>query len=174
MSLILVGAEWESAFRNLMTLLKPGGYIQWIESDFSDEGFTCVTAANPSFMKQAREAHSLWMVKIGRSCREPRKLIDIFRKAGFEAVEGQLVPTDRTLRSAEDFSRLSMPVTLVGLENGLNMGKEPLEEVEKGMLREMMGSRNYFRHDIYVALGRKKGIYQETLASALAYTGQAS
>lgn len=158
LSIVLVGEEWESAVKNLITLLKPGGYLQWVDGDFSSSGMSCVSSASPSYLKQGLAAYHNWIQKSNKPCDDPRRLISIFQKdERLEAVEGMMMTSERTIRTKLDFTKASIPAFKLGLVR-MGMGEAEADEFEREMFMEAEGGGNYSKINMYVAVGRKRGV----------------
>jgi SAM-dependent methyltransferase len=93
-------AEWALAIENIMTLLKPGGWLQWIDSC----NFTLYNSVAGSSRAACQEIYdgldpfrAKDDVVIGMMMREPRNVRreDVFRKSGLLDVHEDVFSTDR-------------------------------------------------------------------------------
>ncbi|KAK4462849.1 S-adenosyl-L-methionine-dependent methyltransferase [Cladorrhinum samala] len=161
-------ADWARAVKNLMTLLKPGGWLQWIDSC----NFTLYNSAPGTSRSACREIYnglqpfrSKEDVVIGLMSREatdPRRE-DVFRGLGLVDVHEDVFSTDR-LQEPELHLRdkgtrnvivcfLGCLEELVGVE-GSGWTKERIENLKEEAMKEIdMGV--YHTLDQVCIIGRK-------------------
>jgi SAM-dependent methyltransferase len=144
-------AEWAHSIKNLVTLLKPGGWLQWIEScNFSLYNSVAGTsrAACQEIYDGLEPFRSKEDVVIGMMMREPKNVRreDVFREIGLVDVHEDVFSTDRLqdpeLQLRDKGTRnaivcfLGCLEDLVGVE-GSGWSKERVERVKEAAMREV-------------------------------------
>lgn len=162
--------EWTRAIANLTTLLKPGGWIQWIDScNFALYNSVPGTsrAACQEIYDGLEPFRSGVDVVIGLMMREARNLMreDVFGELGLVDVHEDVFSTDRLqdpeLRLRERGTRniivcfLGCLEGLVGVE-GSGWSKERIERVRGDAMREI-DHGVYHTLDQVCIIGRKIG-----------------
>lgn len=143
--------EWARATENLVTLLKPGGWLQWIDScNFALYNSVAGTsrAACQEIYDGLEPFRSKEDVVIGLMMREPKNVRreDVFRGLGLVDVHEDVFSTDKLqdpeLRLREKGTRnvlscfLGCLEELVGVE-GSEWSKERIERVNEEAMREI-------------------------------------
>ena len=161
-------AEWALAIANLMTLLKPGGWLQWIEScNFTL--YNSVPGTSRAACQELYDGLEPFRAKddivIGMFMREPKniKREDIFRKLGLMDVHEDVFSTDRLqepeLQLRDKGTRnaikcfLGCLETLVGVE-GSGWSQEKLETLKVKAMKEI-DEGVYHTLDQVCIVGRK-------------------
>ncbi|PMD59775.1 uncharacterized protein K444DRAFT_723081 [Hyaloscypha bicolor E] len=140
--------EWELAARNLFSLLKPGGYIQWMEADISE---SCTPLQNTpqacshSLASLAKYALSFLHSK-GTDPSGCRRLLEIFRCMGLEDCTQDVFSSDRDPSLRAEFSDVHARALLGILEQaGLQMWSgwnlEKVREWERRVVAELETGR---------------------------------
>ncbi|KAK6401114.1 hypothetical protein LTR95_019227, partial [Oleoguttula sp. CCFEE 5521] len=85
----LAGEQWHTTARNLLAMLKPGGYLQWEEADFAHPTYySAPTNPSTSSGLEVLHRHVLTVLQPhGRMMDEATQLPQICRQAGFEELE---------------------------------------------------------------------------------------
>jgi hypothetical protein len=158
--------EWILAVKNLMTLLKPGGWLQWIEScNFSL--YNSVPGASRSACQEIYDAlepmRNKEDVVIGMFMRESKNLKreEIWREIGLKEVHEDCFSTDR-LRDEEMREVLTRNVMtcFVGcleefvVVEGSGWTRERLERVMEEAMREIDNGVYHTMDDVCI-VGRK-------------------
>ena len=167
-SVAMTRAEWALALENITTLLKPGGWLQWIDScNFALYNSVAGTsrAACQEIFDSLEPFRAKDDVVIGMMMREPKnmKREDIFRKAGLVDVHEDVFSTDRLqdpgLQLRDKGTRnalvcyLGCIEGLVGVE-GSGWSKEKIERLKEAAMREV-GDGVYHTLDQVCIVGRK-------------------
>lgn len=152
---------WQATLKNLITLLKPGGCITWTDGNFliargfrgSDPQSTCGHALTTG----QRQLNTTLRKRFGFSFPDFGQL---FRDAGLEGVEEDVISTDRLAEQRREFTEIGVGAVFGGLSNLSKAGedgywtKEEVEERRALAVRDME-SGAYLRWDIHVAVGFK-------------------
>jgi len=161
-------AEWTRSIENLVTLLKPGGWLQWIEScNFSL--YNSVAGTSRAACQEIYDGLEPFRFKedvvIGMMMREPKNVRreDIFREIGLVDVHEDVFSTDRLqdseLQLRDKGTRnaivcfLGCLEDLVGVE-GSGWSKERIERVKEEAMREV-DKGVYHTLDQVCIVGRK-------------------
>ncbi|CAM1507986.1 Fc.00g048340.m01.CDS01 [Cosmosporella sp. VM-42] len=163
-------AEWAQAIKNLMTLLKPGGWLQWIDScNFALYNSVAGTsrAACQEIYDGLQPFRSKDDVVMGLMMREPKNMRreDVFRELGLADVHEDVFSTDRlqdpelNLRDKGTRNVISCFLgcleELVGVE-GSGWSKERIEKVKEEAMAEI-DKGAYHTLDQVCIIGRKIG-----------------
>ncbi|OQO14978.1 hypothetical protein B0A48_00360 [Cryoendolithus antarcticus] len=101
--LALVGEQFSVAARNLMTMTKSGGWIQWGEADAGD-------ITHRGLVSQALKALYSRGLKVlhtqGRMLDEPRRLKEVLEQVGFEEIEEKVVSVDEVEAVRQGFNKM--------------------------------------------------------------------
>ncbi|UZP43379.1 hypothetical protein NXS19_011195 [Fusarium pseudograminearum] len=163
-------AEWSRAIENLITLLKPGGWLQWIDScNFALYNSVAGTsrAACQEIYDGLQPFRSKDDAVIGLMMREPKNMRrkDVFQELGLVDIHEDVFSTDRLqdpdLQLREKGTRniivcfLGCLEELVGAE-GSGWSKERIEKVKEEAMREI-DNGIYHTLDQVCIIGRKIG-----------------
>lgn len=163
-------AEWAGAIENLMMLLKPGGWLQWIDScNFALYNSVAGTsrAACQEIYDGLQPFRSKDDVVIGLMMRDPKNMRreDVFREAGLVEVHEDVFSTDR-LHDADlhlrDKGTRNVIICFLGcLEelvrvDGSGWSKERIETLKGEAMREI-DKGAYHTLDQVCIIGRKVG-----------------
>lgn len=163
-------ADWARAVGNLATLLKPGGWLQWIDScNFAL--YNSVAGTSRAACQEIYDGLQPFRAKddlvIGLMMREPANLRreDVFRELGFVDVHEDVFSTDRLqqpeLELRDKGTRNVMACflgclgELVGVE-GSGWSKERIEKLKEEAMREI-DQGVYHTLDQVCIIGRKAG-----------------
>jgi hypothetical protein len=161
-------AEWARAIENLVTLLKPGGWLQWIDScNFALYNSVPGTsrAACQELYDSMEPFRSKDDIVIGMMMREPKNVRreDVFREIGLVDVHEDVFSTDRLqdpelkLRDKGTRNMIACFIgcleVLVGVE-GSEWSKERIEMVKEKAMREV-DKGVYHTLDQVCIVGRK-------------------
>jgi hypothetical protein len=153
--------DWAKATVNLLQLLKAHGAIQWEEADFITGrrlrgGVGGTTANNLAFGLQPMVDLFTERYKYGYST-----LPDVFKAAGLERVEQDIVSSDRLLENREVMGRLSIEAVFGWARKEREKGGgdfwpgHSLEDVETRAYEDLRHGA-YAQFDIYNTIGFKK------------------
>ncbi|KAF2476362.1 uncharacterized protein BDR25DRAFT_277426 [Lindgomyces ingoldianus] len=152
---------WESTLRNVLTLLKPGGAIQWIEGDF----FVARGFRGSSSTSSGGHFLTLGQLKLNGTLKERfgynfPNWMNMFTEAGLQNVEEDVLSTDRLPEQRSDFTEIGLGAVFGGLKNLSSTKTEGYwTEQEVGEYRqkaiEDMKSGAYLRWDLHVSIGFK-------------------
>ncbi|KAH8669059.1 S-adenosyl-L-methionine-dependent methyltransferase [Xylariales sp. PMI_506] len=146
--------EWEKVAYNVLALLKPGGAIQWMESQFSTQrliyGELNSTSRGIKTLLQA--AHGV----IGRHklAWDNRNLVDIFRDLGMVGVAKEMTTSDRVVTKRSVGVRLRIEVGYGALKKRGMMEPDKLEELVAEARRDVE-SGTHASWEIYCYWGFK-------------------
>lgn len=106
---------------NMFDMLKPGGYIQWLESDFGGARWLRADPFTTAHVHE--EVHSIMRPQVKHWSFAPRELEDILKNQGFQDVKQEIMSTDRIpeLRRAWSLIEIgAMEGFFPGLQHGLS------------------------------------------------------
>jgi hypothetical protein len=160
--------EWAAAIENLITLLKPGGWLQWIDScNFALYNSVAGTsrAACQEIYDGLEPFRSKDDVVIGMMMREPKNVRreDVFRKIGLVDVHEDVFSTDRLqdpeLQLRDKGTRNALVCFLGCLEDlvrveGSGWSLERIERLKEEAMREV-DKGVYHTLDQVCIVGRK-------------------
>jgi hypothetical protein len=154
---------WQDTLANLITLLKPGGYITWTEGNFLIARGFRGTDASPT----SGHALTAGQVKMNSTMRERFGFSfpdfgALFRGAGLGGVVEDVLSTDRLVEQRREFTEIGIGAVFGGLLNLSKVGGEGYwseAEVKRRKVEALsdMESGAYLRWDIHVALGVREG-----------------
>ncbi|CAI7611681.1 unnamed protein product [Penicillium glandicola] len=153
--------EWEPAVRNLMTLLKPGGHLQWVDCAAHE----CIIKGEPEGKRatNARYGFDLFrrtLISLGKTP-NIAALHGIFQKSGLESCEERIYNLDNP------DVREDLNLTVVGgiqhvLITALKMHKldeiqsmQQITALREAMLSDLHSLGCYYCFDVFVVVGRK-------------------
>lgn len=150
---------WQATLKNVLTLLKPGGAIQWIEGNFFvSRGFrgTASTSTGGHYLTRIQiQLNTTLNSRFGFNFPDFTKL---FEGAGLKDVEEDVLSTDRLPEQRPDFTEIGIGAVTMGLKNLASAKVEGYwteEEVESYREKALqdMKSGAYFRWDLHVTIG---------------------
>lgn len=155
----LNGDDWRHATDNLIKLLKPGGWLQWQESD-GLQGMTILR--DEVGARKGNLQASLSQVFADKAVREKfeypsRNLERVFHEAGLEEVDQDVVSTDRQPHMRSTTLQISIEGLISGMKGGMNGKKYSQKEIDsqvKGWLEDLE-SGAYHRYNLHCFLGKK-------------------
>ncbi|KAJ5619785.1 hypothetical protein N7510_003769 [Penicillium lagena] len=161
MVVALSSDEWEPAVRNLMTLLKPGGHLQWTDCAAHE----CVVKGEPIGKRATNARYGLdlfrrTLISLGKTP-NIAALHGIFRKSGLKCCEERIYTLDDP-GAREDLNF----TVVVGIQHVLATAfqMQKLDEIQsmdqimglrKAMLSDLHNIPCYYCFDVYVVVGRK-------------------
>jgi hypothetical protein len=158
--IISMGAGvWESTLKNVMTLLKPGGAIQWTEGNFWSargyRGSNSTSSAGHYLTKGQLKMNGHLNERFGFNFPD---FDTLFTDAGLQDVESDVSSTDRLPEQRQAFTEIGVGAVFGALKNMASTktaGYWTEEEVDSNKLRavEDMQSGAYLRWDIHVSIG---------------------
>ena len=159
----LAGRDWQTCASNVMSLLKPGGWVQWEEADFPGmDVLQNVSGASRAACKKALQGVIEGYRVHGKLGGEARKLGEIVQAAGYEQCEEDVVGSDRVADCRTAFTVVNKGAA-VGLLNfvakdpGSGWTSDRVEELSRLCDEEIKDDKVYWRVDLHVAIGRKPG-----------------
>jgi trans-aconitate methyltransferase len=152
----MLPSEWELVVRNVVLLLKPGGWLQWTECDFL--GVKHLSGHPRATVETAR--------RMGRAFRDALKerfghgwnsLPVDMEAAGLASIRTDLLSSDRIPETREKMTANGMQAILSWARRMAEPGTMTLEELNKAEAQayEDIRSGCYVRFDVYVTRGRK-------------------
>ncbi|KAF2876998.1 S-adenosyl-L-methionine-dependent methyltransferase [Massariosphaeria phaeospora] len=150
---------WESTLRNVLTLLKPGGAIQWTEGNFLvARGFRGAAPASTGGHWLSRAQAQMNNTLVNRFGFNFPDFTQLYADAGLERVEEDVLSTDRLPEQRPDFTEIGSGAVLGALKNLAGAGGDgcwdeaKVEECrEKARVDAESGA--YLRWDIHVTVG---------------------
>ncbi|KAJ5520142.1 hypothetical protein N7463_000595 [Penicillium fimorum] len=153
--------EWEPAVRNLMTLLKPGGYLQWVDCAAHE----CVVKGEPEGKQATNARHGLdlfrrTLISLGKTP-NVAALRGTFQNSGLESCEERIY----TLDNPDTREDINLTVAVV-IQHVLTAASkthkldeipsvDQLTTLREAMLSDFHSLGCYFCFDVYVVVGRK-------------------
>ena len=153
---------WESTLRNVLTLLKPGGAIQWTEGNFLEaRGFRGVSEASTGghALTRGQRQFNATLVKRFKWCYP--EWTELFEGAGLQRVEEDVLSTDRLVEQRPEFTEIGIGAVYGALANLAKTGGEGywgVEEVKEARERALEDRKSgaYLRWDLNVTVGFTK------------------
>lgn len=155
---------WEPTLQNILTLLKPGGAIQWVEGNFLEaRGFRGASPASTPghFLTQGQVQFNSTLVKRFRWCFP--EFHKMYADAGLEKIEEDVLSTDRLIEQRPEFTEIGIGAVFGALANLAKTKEEGCwneQEVQEAKQKalEDLGSGAYLRWDIHVTVGFTKNL----------------
>ncbi|ORY08734.1 S-adenosyl-L-methionine-dependent methyltransferase [Clohesyomyces aquaticus] len=150
---------WESTLRNVLTLLKPRGAIQWVEGNFFvARGFRGTNATSSGGLTKGQQKLNGTLIERFRY--NFPDWTKMYKDAGLEKVEEDVLSTDRLPEQRTDFTEIGIGAVFGGLKNLASTKAEGYwteQEVEEYRQKaiEDMQSGAYLRWDLHVTIGFK-------------------
>ncbi|KAF2795401.1 S-adenosyl-L-methionine-dependent methyltransferase [Melanomma pulvis-pyrius CBS 109.77] len=150
---------WESTLRNVLTLLKPGGAIQWTEGNFfvarGFRGASSTSTGGHYLTRGQLQLNGTLVKRFGYNFPDFNKL---FTDAGLQDVEEDVSSTDRLPEQRKDFTEIGLGAVFGALRNMASTKTEGYwSEKEVDGFREKavedMDSGAYLRWDLHVSIG---------------------
>jgi hypothetical protein len=163
--LALLADDWARALRNVLTLLKPGGCIQWVEQDpFSARAVAIIPEANIGSLEKIVDARKEVAKSGGREkdMRGAMGLGKLFGNEGLVGCEEEIYAIDRAPEVREWCNKNILAVwrtLLLGAVSRSLCEKLRTEEEVESLIREceeeMKGGAAVIRYEFHVFVGRK-------------------
>ncbi|KAF2205094.1 hypothetical protein GQ43DRAFT_408126 [Delitschia confertaspora ATCC 74209] len=163
---------WERTLKNVLTLLKPGGFIQWIEGNFfGSRGYRKsggLTPYSSSLTQGQLQMNNTFIRRFDWNF--PASWTQLYTSAGLTHVFEDLVSTDRVPEQRREITELGIGAVFGALSNLAATAKAkemegkdgtwPEEEVQRvrGLAVQEMEAGVYYRWDIHVTVGRKPAV----------------
>ncbi|KAF5867778.1 putative umta methyltransferase family protein [Botrytis fragariae] len=141
---VIPGGDPRYVLDNVLTLLKPGGYIQWKEVDFS---MMACKAATPDLSTSHLEELMRWMYEVPlkkfTSFEWIRQLSSIFQERGITVLDGQLLEPEAYIACVWTSMHMNGIKELVnvageGSRDVLELYGQAAQEVQEGAYISMM------------------------------------
>ncbi|KAE9365003.1 hypothetical protein N431DRAFT_386956 [Stipitochalara longipes BDJ] len=157
-SIAITAAEWKTAIKNLLTLLKPGGWIQWIDSDtlhfYQSRPGTSVAAMKEVFGGVATFSRSknfaFGMIKRTSELYREEGLVDIWE----DAFAGDRVAEDREKNTRNGVEAMKSILGRIAAVPGSGWTVERRDRLLEEASKEASAGA-YFVLDQYCVIGRK-------------------
>ena len=146
--------DWKVVARNLCQLLKPGGWIQWIEGDFAQAINWTRLDPNHKSNGAAQEASEITKPHHARLRYFTDELANILRDVGFQNVAQDVTSSDRIPETRPLWTDMTIG-PLMGLL-GRMTSPEHCNKLRADILEEAKAGVIYSRYDIHTFLGQKK------------------
>lgn len=158
----LMDPEWLPAAQNALHLLKPGGWIQWHESQFCDiQVYQNVPGASTAKNQELLRASIGTLNRQGKMLDNALRLCETVREAGFEDCCEDVFSTERVPEVKEQLMEVqfgairSISRVLAEKDPGFPMSTEELEVLLREAEGELEGGKAYFQWNMRVVTGRK-------------------
>lgn len=158
----LTGKDWATAARNAFCLLKPGGWIQWHESDFVHMQFLQnVPDASTSAYSQLIKFVFTEQNKDGKMLDDVVQLAQTVQAAGFEDCSEYIFSSDRAAETRQGMSEVVHGAVCAIVRHSVqgNAGSgwtlEKVDELAERAWRELKDGKAYTRWDMHLVTGRK-------------------
>lgn len=162
---IMAKGQWEIALKNVISLLKPGGWIQWIDYDASS-GLICgsycslVPGVNHRTWKEFIEASAWFEKAFNRDFMGMARLGDMCKENGLDHVSEELWNTSRTETLRTRYSKMTFGVLktfcghLLALKDS-GWSQERADGVLGEITKEVQEEKAYISGSVYVVIGQK-------------------
>lgn len=158
----LVDHQWEQAARNVLQLLRPGGWIQWHESQFNDiRMFQNVPGASIKANNKLIHASIPTLNKQGKVDHNTERLRDTVQDAGFEACEqdvftsGRVPEIRKQLMSVQFAAFQAVGRGLASKDPNYPMDSQEVEQTLKEAQEELVDGKAYYEWTMRVITGRR-------------------
>lgn len=155
----MLPSEWRAVVDNVSQLLKPGGWLQWEECDFSSSKH--LRGSGDSRVDTARRMGNIFRdALIDRFHHGWRTLPDDFLAAGLRSVVSDLVSSDRLPETRQRMTSNGMKAVfnwarLTAARNSPGaMSVDEIDRAERAAYQDIE-SGCYVRFDVYIVCGRK-------------------
>ncbi|KAF1966973.1 S-adenosyl-L-methionine-dependent methyltransferase [Bimuria novae-zelandiae CBS 107.79] len=153
---------WEKTLRNVLTLLKPGGAVQWTEGNFLiARGFrgSSPESTPGHHLTRGQKHFNATLVKRFKWCYPEWQ--SMFEDAGLARVEEDVLSTDRLPEQRPNFTEIGLGAVFHGLANLSKIKEEgywSADEVAQAKQKalEDKSSGAYLRWDLNVTVGFKQ------------------
>ncbi|BCS17813.1 class I SAM-dependent methyltransferase [Aspergillus puulaauensis] len=160
MVLALSSDEWEPAVRNLMTLLRPGGYLQWVDCAAHDCVVKGPDGANPTHAQRYMDIFQSGMMAVGKTP-NIAALKGIFQKSGLADCEEQVFTLvnpkareDVNVTVVDGITHFLLAALKLG-KKGLVGSEEEIVALRQAALDDFRDLGCYYCYDVHVVVGRK-------------------
>ncbi|KAI0404531.1 hypothetical protein F4802DRAFT_566316 [Xylaria palmicola] len=155
--LAMLPEEWEPVVRNISTLLKPGGYLQWEECEHDNAEWL---ASRPTAVtEKSKYIGDMFQNALrGRLAHGYSSLPDCMRAAGLTSVVKDVRSSDLVPQIQEKSTATIANLIFTWARMVASRGTEfdgGLENLEKAVHEEIR-SGCYLRYNIHVAVGRRE------------------
>ncbi|KAK5123480.1 hypothetical protein LTR85_002518 [Meristemomyces frigidus] len=160
----LSGKDWTTTARNVFRLLRPGGWIQWHESDFVRMQFLQnAPDASTAVCRELVDFVFARQIKDGKMLDDVVQLAQSVGNAGFQECNDYVFSSDRVAETREAMNdvehdavcSLARHTVQANAETGWTMGK--VDEMAERGRQELEGGKAYSRWNMHLITGRKPG-----------------
>ncbi|KXT04694.1 hypothetical protein AC578_2138 [Pseudocercospora eumusae] len=145
--------DWDIVTDNVFGMLKPGGWVQWLEADFG--GARWLRNEPRTKAQVHEELHSIMRPQIKHWSFAARELEEILMNRGFQDVRQEVTSTDRIPDMRRAWSMVEIGAMTSFFPN-LKHDLSPEQCTEKiNQLKEEAQNDVYVRWNLHVWLGRK-------------------
>ena len=151
--------DWETVNRNAYNILKPGGWLQWLEGNFR-QALRWVRQ-DPRAPSSVPEFSELFGPAFEKFDYPGQELGTVFRRAGFHNVLHEVTSSDRLPETRQAWTYLCRGPVLIGLQmteraKGAD-GRSPeyCAELTEKLCEEAEAGIVYPRHDLHMFVGQK-------------------
>lgn len=149
----LLPSEWQSAVANVAQLLKPGGWLHWLECDMTTTKH--LRSRVDSTVDASRAASKLFLDSIRERIQYGwHNLPDDMRAAGLTSIITDCASTDRLPETRQAHTTSGMKAIFAGIRRIGAMEGEVLKAAEKQVAADI-NSGCYSRFEIHVICGQK-------------------
>lgn len=160
----LTSDQWAVAARNVLQLLKPGGWIQWFESQFADlQTYQNVPGASIESNEQVYRNSIASLNRQDKMLDDVPRLRQTVQSVGFgdcaeDVFSSDRVPEVREQLMGVQFGALqAIARALAAKDPRFPMSSDEVEDAFKKAEKELEGGRAYYQWTMRVVTGRKPG-----------------
>ena len=149
--------DWQTVTRNVCELLKPGGWLQWIEGDFSQLVCWCRLDPFPESNGAIQEVADLIGPVRDNVRYFTQQLAGIFRNAGLKDIIQEVTSSDRIPETRPLWADICIGPLMSVIKHTQSDKKSPeyLSKLREDIMKEAYAGIIYPRFDIHTFLGRK-------------------
>lgn len=158
----LTSDQWELAARNLLQLLKPGGFLQWHESQFRGiHTYQSVPGASIENNELLIRNTIASLNRQGKMLDDVLRLRQTVQSVGFEDCAEDVFSTDRVPEVREQLKGVQFGAVqaisraLAAKDPGFQMSSAEVEEALRRAEKELEGDKAYYQWTMRVVTGRK-------------------
>ncbi|KKZ67548.1 hypothetical protein EMCG_06782 [[Emmonsia] crescens] len=155
--------EWERAIRNLMSLLRPGGYLQWTDiAAFGAHIVPGMSGCNVDdadrFVKQFVKVIS----KHGKSGKSVTELCSHFKKCGLKDCKEDIVSLDKpeykgllNKNNVKAIEHILQAASLAADQDGDALSMNQISQQRELALENLKETKSFLIFDLHVVIGRR-------------------
>lgn len=158
----LTGDDWHTAAANALKMLKPGGWLQWCESNF--ETLNALQAESGASTRSMRALFHTLMSEArnhGKFSGDVERLFETVQAAGCQQCSEDIVSSDRVSSTRAEVTPVqhqAMAKVIKTMADQRNADSEWMSKIERLIEQceaEIAGGKAYWRWDIHTVIGQK-------------------